>query len=56
MLGCDGVWDVISDQEAINLCHENEDVDRISAALINESMRRVSRDNISTTVVQLKND
>jgi len=51
---CDGLWDVIKDQEAVDFCikyqHERHN---IAEHLVNEAMRKGSTDNISVLVAWL---
>ena len=54
ILACDGLWDVLSDQEAVDFVlkyqHEKEN---ISQHLINEALRRGSTDNVTVAVAWL---
>lgn len=54
ILACDGVWDVISDQEATDLIRNIKDPKQASEVLKNEALRRGSTDNITVVVVDLK--
>ena len=59
ILACDGVWDVMSSQQAIdtvrgNLFRNNEDAELASKALAEEAFRKGSTDNISVVVVNFK--
>lgn len=51
ILACDGVWDVISDEEAVDLIAEVKDSQRASEILKNEALRRGSTDNISVMII-----
>jgi|SRR3989344_2757841 len=53
ILACDGVWDVISDQEAVNITASTEDPQEASNWIMQEALRKGSRDNISVLVVKL---
>lgn len=54
ILACDGVWDVISDQEAIDLIKNIDNPQQASELLKDEALKRGSTDNISVIVVKLK--
>eukprot|EP00996_Jenningsia_fusiforme_P001200 NODE_2098_length_1298_cov_71.337870_g1910_i0.p1 GENE.NODE_2098_length_1298_cov_71.337870_g1910_i0~~NODE_2098_length_1298_cov_71.337870_g1910_i0.p1 ORF type:complete len:264 (+),score=49.33 NODE_2098_length_1298_cov_71.337870_g1910_i0:156-947(+) len=59
ILGCDGVWDVVSNEEAVKAVNEvlgaekssKEAASRASQALVNLAMSKGSTDNISALVV-----
>ena len=55
VLGCDGVFDVLSSQQATNIVakqlNEHGDVQRACDALVRECDERMSQDNISALVV-----
>ncbi len=53
ILACDGVWDVMSDQDAVNLIKDEPDSQKASELLKDEALRRGSGDNISVLVVKL---
>lgn len=53
ILACDGVWDVISDEDAAGLISEVKDPHKASEILKDEALRRGSTDNISVMVVIL---
>jgi len=55
ILACDGVWDVISDQEAVSLIAEVENPQEASEILKNEALRRGSTDNISIMIIDFLN-
>ncbi|PIN23266.1 Serine/threonine protein phosphatase [Handroanthus impetiginosus] len=55
ILGCDGIWDVISNQDAVRLVrrelrHHN-DPQHCAKELINEALQRGTRDNVTAIVV-----
>lgn len=54
ILACDGVWEVLSDQEALDLI-KDEDISctEMSKKLVQESLKRGSTDNLSVMVVRL---
>jgi len=58
VLGCDGVWDELSDPEAASVVHrlvtQNMDAHAISATIRDYSYFLGSDDNISVMVVKLK--
>jgi len=52
ILACDGVWDVVSNQQAIDCVKKSiQDPDAASKALAEEALKRGSTDNISVVVV-----
>ncbi len=54
ILACDGVWDVLSDQEAVAIALEEfGDPRRAAAALVRTAHQRGSEDNLTATVVVL---
>lgn len=55
VLACDGVWDVISDTDAIAFLREKGQVSAsiLAKALAVEALKRGSQDNISVIVVRL---
>jgi protein phosphatase PTC1 len=62
ILACDGVWDVMSDQEVVDFVkvysdsnggNTNEKFDLIARALVDEALKRGSTDNITAYVVKL---
>lgn len=55
VLACDGVWDVVKDEEAIAFLKEKGEVPAatLAKALAVEAIKRGSQDNISVIVVRL---
>lgn len=53
ILACDGVWDVMTDEDAVGLISKVEDPQKASEIFKNEALRRGSTDNISVMVVDL---
>jgi len=56
IVACDGVWDVMSDQEAVDIvarARTEEEKRQASQWLIDEAMKRESTDNITAMVVYL---
>ncbi|EHL00548.1 putative protein phosphatase 2C like protein [Glarea lozoyensis 74030] len=52
ILACDGLWDVCSDQEAVDLIRENQDPSAASKHLVEHALARFSTDNLSCMVVR----
>jgi len=54
ILACDGLWDVIDDQEAVDivLSYSGDKAD-VAQLLVNEAIRRRTGDNVSVVVVWL---
>ena len=56
VMGCDGVFDVLSDEEVCGIvkkCLHQNAVSECAHQIVDEALRRDSRDNISTIVVGL---
>ncbi|KAI0630188.1 protein serine/threonine phosphatase 2C [Trametes polyzona] len=54
ILACDGLWDVIEDQEAVDLVRGVCDAMEAAQRLLNESKRRKTSDNVTVLVVRLR--
>ncbi|KAG6830170.1 hypothetical protein H0H92_001899 [Tricholoma furcatifolium] len=54
ILACDGVWDVLSDQEAVDHIQHVEDPKIASKMLLDLAMEKETRDNVTVMVVRLK--
>lgn len=52
ILACDGLWDVCSDQEAVDLIRSTKDPQQASRALVDHALQRFSTDNLSIMVVR----
>ncbi|GAM28249.1 hypothetical protein SAMD00019534_114250, partial [Acytostelium subglobosum LB1] len=53
ILACDGLWDVINDQEAIDLIINETEAQKMSDKLLYQALRKGSTDNISILVIIL---
>jgi len=53
IIACDGVWDVMTDQEALDIVKNETDATKMSEMILLESMRRATTDNITVMVVIL---
>ncbi|ODQ55121.1 PP2C-domain-containing protein [Saitoella complicata NRRL Y-17804] len=53
ILACDGLWDVCSDQEAVELVRGVPDPQEASRVLVEHALSRFSTDNLSCMVVRL---
>ncbi|KAI8321412.1 protein phosphatase 2C, partial [Martensiomyces pterosporus] len=53
ILACDGLWDVCSDQEAVDLIRDDDDPAHASQVLLNHALSNESMDNITTLVFRL---
>jgi len=51
ILACDGVWDVLKDQEAVDLIKNEEDPQKAADMIKNAALQKGSTDNISVMVV-----
>uniref|UniRef100_K3W6T4 PPM-type phosphatase domain-containing protein n=1 Tax=Globisporangium ultimum (strain ATCC 200006 / CBS 805.95 / DAOM BR144) TaxID=431595 RepID=K3W6T4_GLOUD len=53
VLACDGIWDVMSNQDAVVIGLQHfEDPQRAADAIVKEAYRRGSSDNLTATVIQ----
>ncbi|KAI1869640.1 uncharacterized protein JN550_005621 [Neoarthrinium moseri] len=52
IIACDGLWDVCSDQEAVDLVRETQDPNAASKLLVDHALARFSTDNLSCMVVR----
>ncbi|KAL1592818.1 mgpp2cl-1, protein phosphatase 2C-like protein 1 [Paraconiothyrium brasiliense] len=55
ILACDGLWDVCSDQEAVDLVRGVQDPQVASKTLVDHALARFSTDNLSCMVVRFDN-
>ncbi|KAF2452083.1 PP2C-domain-containing protein [Karstenula rhodostoma CBS 690.94] len=55
ILACDGLWDVCSDQEAVDLVRGIHDPQAASKTLVDHALARFSTDNLSCMVVRFDN-
>ncbi|KAJ5894276.1 hypothetical protein N7495_005967 [Penicillium taxi] len=53
ILACDGLWDVCSDQEAVDLIRNEQDAQHASRILVDYALARFSTDNLSIMVIRL---
>ncbi|OMH81099.1 Protein phosphatase 2C-like protein [Zancudomyces culisetae] len=53
ILACDGLWDVCTDEQAVEIARNSESAELASSALLNFAMDNLSTDNISIIVVRL---
>ncbi|KAL7789119.1 phosphatase 2C-like domain-containing protein [Trichoderma ceciliae] len=53
IIACDGLWDVCSDQEAVDLVREIHDPGEASKLLVDHALNRFSTDNLSCMIVRL---
>jgi protein phosphatase PTC1 len=55
ILACDGLWDVCSDQEAVDLVRHIQDPQAASKQLVDHALARFSTDNLSCMIVRFDN-
>ncbi|KAF2122839.1 protein phosphatase-like protein 2C [Lophiotrema nucula] len=55
ILACDGLWDVCSDQEAVDLVRQIQDPQVASKTLVDHALARFSTDNLSCMIVRFDN-
>ncbi|KAJ5629837.1 hypothetical protein N7528_003494 [Penicillium herquei] len=53
ILACDGLWDVCTDQEAVDLIRNIQDAQHASKVLVDHALARFSTDNLSCMVIRL---
>ncbi|KAH6603605.1 protein phosphatase 2C [Trichoderma cornu-damae] len=53
IIACDGLWDVCSDQEAVDLVRDIHDPGEGSKLLVDHALNRFSTDNLSCMIVRL---
>ncbi|RPA79164.1 PP2C-domain-containing protein [Ascobolus immersus RN42] len=53
LLACDGLWDVCSDQDAVNLVRDVDDPEQASKMLVDHALAKFSNDNLSCMIVRL---
>ncbi|KAK8209471.1 protein phosphatase-like protein 2C [Phyllosticta capitalensis] len=56
ILACDGLWDVCSDQEAVDLVRNIKDPQAASKTLVDHALARFSTDNLSCMIVRFDNE
>ncbi|KAF8070151.1 protein serine/threonine phosphatase 2C [Lyophyllum atratum] len=54
ILACDGLWDVVTDQEAVDLIRGTEDPQVASKILMDHAFENGTRDNVTVMVVRFK--
>jgi len=55
VLACDGLWDVCSDQDAVDLVRKTQDAQVASKILVDHALARFSTDNLSVMVIRFDN-
>ncbi|KAH7000288.1 phosphatase 2C-like domain-containing protein [Ilyonectria destructans] len=53
IIACDGLWDVCTDQEAVDLVRNTDDPIAASKMLVDHALNRFSTDNLSCMIVRL---
>jgi len=53
ILACDGVWDVIEDDKAVEIILEQENASKAATELLRSALKAGSTDNISVMVIKL---
>ncbi|KAI9736131.1 MAG: Protein phosphatase 2C 1 [Cirrosporium novae-zelandiae] len=56
ILACDGLWDVCTDQEAVDLIRNQTDPQAASKVLVDHAMSRFSTDNVTVMIVRFDNN
>lgn len=52
VIASDGIWDELSDPDAIGFCHEDISTQRIAQMIVKTAIERGSKDNISVIVIK----
>ncbi|KAJ8122375.1 hypothetical protein ONZ43_g1413 [Nemania bipapillata] len=52
IIACDGLWDVCTDQEAVNLIRDKHDAVAASKLLVDHALARFSTDNLSCMIIR----
>jgi len=53
IIACDGLWDVVDDQKAVDLIHNCQDPQQASELLLKTALDNFSHDNVTVLVVKL---
>lgn len=53
ILACDGVWDVIDDQEAVDFVSKLPNAQAMAEGLVKRAMEKFTTDNITVVVILL---
>ena len=53
ILACDGIWDVLSDDEAAKIARETKDPKEAAKKIVNQSLKLNTSDNVSCLVIDL---
>ncbi|KDQ15204.1 hypothetical protein BOTBODRAFT_31871 [Botryobasidium botryosum FD-172 SS1] len=56
ILACDGLWDVLKDQEAVDLVRRETDAQKASEILVKHALDNYSQDNVTVLVVRFHSD
>lgn len=52
VIASDGIWDELSDSDAIGFCHDDISTQRIAQMIVKTAIERGSKDNISVIVLK----
>lgn len=56
IIASDGVWDELSDQDAVNYCKEDVSTKAIAQAIVKAALDKGSKDNVSVIVVRFNSN
>jgi len=56
ILACDGLWDVLKDQEAVDLVRKETNAQKASEMLVKHALDNYSQDNVTVLVVRFHSD
>jgi len=52
ILACDGLWDVATDQQAVDLVRDEQDADTAAKKLMQHALDEGTRDNVTILIVR----
>jgi len=56
IVGCDGVWDVMTDTEAVEAITGMKNANEMAKKIVQMSLERGTTDNVSVIVIRLQDD
>ncbi len=54
IVACDGLWDVMTDQEAVDFVRDIDDGEAMSQALVKKALEAGTTDNVTVVCARLK--
>jgi protein phosphatase PTC1 len=56
ILACDGLWDVVGDQQAVDFVRDTTDAQAASDALLSHALSKMTNDNVTVIVVRFRKE